>query len=299
MSYDNDDDDDDDDDSKDDGSSSSSNSNTSSSLPSKDKVSVPPSKLDKRVQELIKFILDVNIFNDALEEFNIDSKKMPLGKLSKTQIMRGFKILKEIEEALSSPTAKTPSIVTEQSSRFYTVIPHAFKHNTAPKKIDSLLAVKEKTFILENLMNMEVAGKVISNAETVLENPLDFQYKVLMSTIVPLSSSSTEWTMINDYIHNSHGPTHTAYTLAIDRAFKIDRQGESETFEKCPVKANKMLLWHGSRTTNIAKIIKYGLKIAPPEAPVTGSMFGKGVYFADVCSKSANYWYNTLITFCK
>jgi hypothetical protein len=33
------------------------------------------------------------------------------------------------------------------------------------------------------------------------------------------------------------------------------------------------------------------LRIAPPEAPVTGYMFGKGVYFADMVSKSANYCY--------
>jgi len=32
-----------------------------------------------------------------------------------------------------------------------------------------------------------------------------------------------------------------------------------------------------------------GLRIAPKEAPVTGYMFGKGVYFADMSSKSANY----------
>lgn len=32
-----------------------------------------------------------------------------------------------------------------------------------------------------------------------------------------------------------------------------------------------------------------GLRIAPPEAPKTGYMFGKGVYFADVASKSVQY----------
>jgi len=37
-----------------------------------------------------------------------------------------------------------------------------------------------------------------------------------------------------------------------------------------------MLLWHGSRTTNFAGILTQGLRIAPPEAPVTGYMFGKG-----------------------
>ena len=43
------------------------------------------------------------------------------------------------------------------------------------------------------------------------------------------------------------------------------------------------------RTTNFAGILSQGLRIAPPEAPVTGYMFGKGIYFADMVSKSANY----------
>lgn len=50
-----------------------------------------------------------------------------------------------------------------------------------------------------------------------------------------------------------------------------------------------MLLWHGSRLTNYVGILSEGLKIAPYEAPATGYMFGKGIYFADIVSKSANY----------
>lgn len=50
-----------------------------------------------------------------------------------------------------------------------------------------------------------------------------------------------------------------------------------------------MLLWHGSRLTNFVGILSQGLRIAPPEAPSTGYMFGKGLYFADMVSKSANY----------
>ena len=40
---------------------------------------------------------------------------------------------------------------------------------------------------------------------------------------------------------------------------------------------------------NCAWLCVQGLRIAPPEAPVTGYMFGKGIYFADMVSKSANY----------
>ncbi len=52
---------------------------------------------------------------------------------------------------------------------------------------------------------------------------------------------------------------------------------------------NRMLLWHGSRVSNFVGILSQGLRIAPPEAPSTGYMFGKGIYFADMVSKSANY----------
>lgn len=56
-----------------------------------------------------------------------------------------------------------------------------------------------------------------------------------------------------------------------------------------PEKSDRRLLWHGSRSTNYGGILSQGLRIAPPEAPSTGYMFGKGVYFADMSSKSANY----------
>lgn len=52
---------------------------------------------------------------------------------------------------------------------------------------------------------------------------------------------------------------------------------------------NRRLLWHGSRSTNFGGILSQGLRIAPPEAPVNGYMFGKGVYFADISTKSAGY----------
>lgn len=47
------------------------------------------------------------------------------------------------------------------------------------------------------------------------------------------------------------------------------------------------LLYHGSRTLNYVGILSEGLRIAPPDAPVSGYMFGKGIYFTDVPSKSA------------
>lgn len=72
-------------------------------------------------------------------------------------------------------------------------------------------------------------------------------------------------------------------------AFKIERFNEKDRFKRSV--GNETLLWHGSRMANFVGILSQGLRIAPPEAPVTGYMFGKGIYFADMVSKSANYCY--------
>lgn len=50
-----------------------------------------------------------------------------------------------------------------------------------------------------------------------------------------------------------------------------------------------MLLWHGSRVSNFVGILSQGLRIAPPEAPASGYLFGKGIYLADMAEKSINY----------
>lgn len=84
--------------------------------------------------------------------------------------------------------------------------------------------------------------------------------------------------MIEEYVKNGKG----CYSgLRVVDAFKIDREGEDKIYN--PLKlSNKKLLWHGSRFSNYVGILSQGLRIAPPEAPSTGYLFGKGVYFADI-----------------
>ena len=93
--------------------------------------------------------------------------------------------------------------------------------------------------------------------------------------------------MIQKYVDNTHGSSHSNYKLHIEEVFSISKKSEVKRYQNNL--HNKQLLWHGSRLTNYVGILSKGLRIAPPEAPVTGYMFGKGVYFADMVSKSANY----------
>ena len=82
--------------------------------------------------------------------FKLDVKKMPLGKLSKTQIAKGFEVLEEIEDVLKSNVANKSTKINDLSSKFYTVIPQDFGRSVPPainneellqKKYDMLIGM--------------------------------------------------------------------------------------------------------------------------------------------------------------
>lgn len=147
--------------------------------------------------------------------------------------------------------------------------------------------------MIESLLEIEIAYSMLKKSSEEHEeneiNPLDSHYEKLKTDIVPLDKNSTEFELIQRYVENTHAPTHDQYKLEIMNVFKVVREGERRRFNPFSKLHNRMLLWHGSRVTNFAGILSAGLKIAPPEAPVSGYMFGKGIYFADMVSKSANY----------
>lgn len=172
------------------------------------------------------------------------------------------------------------------------MIPHDFGFRKMRDfVIDTPQKLKKKLEMVEALGEIEVASKLLMDDITMEEDPLYYRYQQLHCELFPLDNDTEEFAMIVKYIQNTHAQTHSNYTVDVVQIFAVRRDGESERFKKFSGTKNRMLLWHGSRLTNWTGILSQGLRIAPPEAPATGYMFGKGVYFADMFSKSANYCY--------
>uniref|UniRef100_A0A3B5AWL1 Poly [ADP-ribose] polymerase n=1 Tax=Stegastes partitus TaxID=144197 RepID=A0A3B5AWL1_9TELE len=245
------------------------------------------SKLAKPVQELIKMIFDVESMKKAMVEFEIDLQKMPLGKLSKRQIQSAYALLTQVQQAVSDSVPEAQ--ILDLSNRFYTLIPHDFGMKKPPL-LNTLDYIQAKVQMLDNLLDIEVAYSLLRGGAQDNENdPIDINYEKLKTRIEVVDKSSNEAEVIIQYVKNTHAATHNTYTLEVQEIFKIVREGERQRYRPFEELHNRQLLWHGSRATNYAGILSQGLRIAPPEAPVTGYMFGKGVYFADMVSKSANY----------
>lgn len=246
------------------------------------------SKLDKRIQELIELICNVQAMEEAVKEMKYDTKKAPLGKLTSAQIKFGYSALKKIDSLIQANKTSGDQLI-KACDEFYTRIPHDFGMRRPPI-INTKELVKEKLTLLEALGDIQIAMKLIQGGDKTEEHPIDRHYRDLHCELNPLSNDHDTVGLIKKYVKQTHGQTHTGYSLDVLDVYEISREGEEQKFVDY---GNRMLLWHGSRLTNWVGILSQGLRIAPPEAPVTGYMFGKGLYFADMCSKSANYCFAT------
>lgn len=263
----------------------------------------PECTLDKPIQDLLGLIFNQQYFAATMSDLNYDANKLPLGKLSKTTIRRGFQALKDLAALLDHPALAgstyglpLPEAIEHLSNLYYTLIPHDFGRNRPPV-IRSPEMLKKEVELLESLSDIKDAALVIkvekqgSTADTV--HPMDRQFQQLgMDEMAVLDERSAEFAELAMYLQNTRGHTH-GIKYDIQNIFRIQRHGEKHRLDavKWNVKgSDRRLLWHGSRCTNFGGILSQGLRIAPPEAPVSGYMFGKGIYLADMSSKSANYY---------
>ena len=263
--------------------------------------------LNQDVMDLISLIYNKKMINDNLHEIGYDSQKMPLGKLSPVTLTTGLNILKEIESELKKKSPNHENL-KKYSSEFYTQIPHNFGFQKMSNFIiDTLEKVKEKIDMISVLSDMKITLKILESvgkekSEEEYENEEEKQihdyYKQLKCDIRSISPSEEIYSILNKYLtakmdkKDSDGfGSYYSYRnrLSLVKAFELKRHGEEEKFKK--ELGNKKLLWHGSRITNFVGILSQGLRIAPPEAPSSGYLYGKGVYFADMAQKSSMYCY--------
>ncbi|VDI78312.1 poly [ADP-ribose] polymerase, partial [Mytilus galloprovincialis] len=251
----------------------------------------PDSKLDKSLQNLIDLICDVKSMEDAVKEMKYDAKKAPLGKLTSDQVKAGYASLKKIETCINK--GDFGQHLTQACNEFYTRIPHTFGMSQPPL-IRSKEEVKAKIHLLEALSDIEIAIKVLKQGD-MSDNPIDRHYKSLNVDIVPVEKSSDDYKMVNEYLLNTHAATHSQYKMEIVSLFEMKKHGEDKNFKdlgnRVFVRTTLNDLKYSSGDVNwVEFLVKvYALLTRSSVNWIHEYCFGKGVYFADMSSKSANY----------
>lgn len=247
---------------------------------------VQPCTLDDATKNLIKLIFSNDMFKEAMECMNLDIKKMPLGKLSKLQIAKGFGVLEEIEAAINQKSKR--SCLEELSSKFFTTIPHNFGRNRPPT-IDNQEIVDQKKEMLMVLADIELAQTLKSETEKAQEemidtvpHPLDQDYNSLKCKLTLMEKGTGTFKIIAKYLKETSCDFNEPKIVNI---WEVDRETEGQRFREHDKLENRRLLWHGTNIAVVAAILKSGLRIMPH----SGGRVGSGIYFASENSKSASY----------
>lgn len=251
-----------------------------------------PSTLDAKTQGLVKLLFDLNMFKSAMQSFDIDIKKMPLGAISKNQIKRGFEVLEEIQKLIKAP-GNNSNKIAQLSQDFYTKIPHAMGRQRLPPLNDAEM-VQKKMDMLNVLGDIEIAQGLLKDTSSkdkkkrkadVKPNPIDLKYNTLNTDLELVQPGSKDFKVIDTYLKNTGTRGGWRSVKRIMNVWKVCRHKEDERFAEHEDIDNRKLLWHGTNVAVVAAILKSGLRIMPH----SGGRVGRGIYFASENAKSAGY----------
>eukprot|EP00040_Diaphanoeca_grandis_P033048 m.201523 g.201523 ORF g.201523 m.201523 type:complete len:1025 (-) comp32798_c0_seq3:171-3245(-) len=243
-------------------------------------------KMPTALESLIRCIFDANHMTKSMDSLGLSTAKLPLGKISMKTVREGYATLSQIATTLRDET--DPQVLAIQikalSRQFYSQFPCEIE---CAQDISSQGRLQKKIKMVDELMNMEACRDMLSGA-SLMGSP-HTQYLSLGVNLIPLSQADPAFKLVTTYAARTHGETHS-FRVQVNNVFKVQHNTLSNNFESTSSDiSNKQLLWHGSRLSNWTGILSQGLRIAPPEAPVSGYMFGKGLYFANAVSKSVGY----------
>ena len=239
------------------------------------KRGVKPSALAPEVAGFIE-----HIYDESKSEL-VRRIETPLGSLSKSQIERGADALREIRFALARDHKDK---IVPLTSRYYSLVPHRLGRWTDINdvSINSL----EKADTEEELLQLM---RDVYHIQGDLESETDRKYRALGASLSVVSPDDPAYRQVERRVLDTQSGRH-GFKLRVNKIFTAELPEERKRFETDgKTVGNLQGLFHGTKNCNMAGILSRGLLIAPKSAPVSGYMFGKGIYFADQSSKSAQY----------
>ncbi|KAK7909660.1 hypothetical protein WMY93_014344 [Mugilogobius chulae] len=252
---------------------------------------VLPCSLDNNTQKLIELIFSNDMFKEAMEGMNLDIKKMPLGKLSKMQIAKGFDVLEEIEAALDQKSRK-PVLEElsdhEKKKEMLMVLAdielaQTLKSETekAQRRWSRLFLIQRPGLQLTQVQTLSARQEVSSRCSGFLTTENTYKRFLPQDSPKKLDLGGTVL-IIDKYLNQTKYPHGCCKILNV---WEVDRETEGERFKENDELENRRLLWHGTNVAVVAAILKSGLRIMPH----SGGRVGRGIYFASENAKSAGY----------
>ncbi|KAG9140059.1 hypothetical protein Leryth_010567 [Lithospermum erythrorhizon] len=253
-------------------------------------------KLDPVVANFMKVLCSQEIYRYALMETGLDFPELPLGMVSKVHLDRCESLLLEFIEKLKMTVEtgqRNEAIWSDFSQRWFTLLP-----STRPFIFrDNGDLAEHAASAFETIRDITTASHLIGDMTgDTLEDPLSENYKKLGCSISPLEKDSDDYKMIVKYLEKTYEPIKVgeiSYGVAVENIFSVQPSAcpSVEEMKKLP---NKVLLWCGSRSSNLMRHLHKGFLPAVCPLPVPGYMFGKAIVCSDTAAEAARYGFTAV-----
>lgn len=153
----------------------------------------------------------------------------------------------------------------------------------------NLQKVQAQKQILDNLQASLVTATSTPSRKSTVKVPESLVFDCQLHLV----DDKKEIKRIRDFYRKTNKSVHACSHLDVKTVYSVDINTVNSAFDKDGAKMkNVWELWHGTRASNLLSILKGGLIIPPSSASnVTGRLYGDGLYFSDMSTKSLNYAY--------
>ncbi|WCJ41810.1 Protein ADP-ribosyltransferase PARP3 [Euphorbia peplus] len=259
-------------------------------------VAVTHCKLEPRIANFMKAFCSQEIYRYALMEMGLDPPDLPMGMLSDIHLKRCEEVLLQFIQAVKSMKAtgqKAEAVWSDYSQRWFTLM-----HSTRPmilRDYDELADNVAAAF--ETVRDITVASHLIGDMSgSTLDDPLSDRYNKLNCRITAVEEDSDDYKMIVKYLETTYEPIKVGdidYGVSVENIFAVE-SGASPSIDELKKLPNKVLLWCGTRSSNLLRHLNKGFLPAACSLPVPGYMFGKAIVCSDAAAEAARYGFTAV-----
>ncbi|OIT08015.1 PREDICTED: poly [ADP-ribose] polymerase 3 [Nicotiana attenuata] len=259
-------------------------------------VAAAHSKLDPKVASFMKVLCSQEIYRYALMEMGYDSPEVPVGMLTDFHLKRCEETLLHFADKLKSSKEtgnQEEAIWADFSQRWFTLMP-----TTRPLSFKDFGELADHAAsAYEAIRDINTASRLIGDMSgSTLDDPLFDRYVKLGCSVSPLEKETDDYKMIVKYLEKTYDPVtvgDVSYGVSVENIFAVEVSAcpSLDDIKKLP---NKVLLWCGTRSSNLLRHLQMGFLPATCALPAPGYMFGRAIVCSDAAAEAARYGYTAV-----
>ncbi|GFZ17786.1 poly ADP-ribose polymerase 3 [Actinidia rufa] len=230
-------------------------------------------KLDPIVANFMKILCSQEIYRYALTELALDAPDIPMAMLSEVHLKICEAVLLQFIAALKTMETrlKARAVWDDFSMKWFTLL-----HSTTPFFFHDYQDLADHAAAgFETIRDITVVSHLIGDMSgSTINDPIFDRCKKLGCSISPVEKRSDDYKMIMDYLEGTYEPVKIgdiSYGVSVENIVEVESSA-CPSYDEIHKLPNKVLLWCGTRSSNLLRHLQKGFIPSISWLPVPGYM---------------------------